>query len=202
MIHFRKRKVIFFLPQNAAISIPMLGSQLAPGECFQLLWSLCSFERHIIFVIYSFILFDSSFIILSGSVCWWGTWGHKHKESEIFHLKEKVAGKAELITLLRYSNLICFPNQYLDLTTRCYYIYLHSYTSRSCSWSEPHTCCLVCSCNFPFLKIKLQTKAKIITQKRLYLSRPYTDVDKIVGTLPLKEEKATMVTEITWNWQK
>ena len=25
----------------------------------------------------------------------------------------------------------------------------------------------------------------------------YTDVDKIVGTLPLKEEKATMVTEIT-----
>ena len=25
----------------------------------------------------------------------------------------------------------------------------------------------------------------------------HTDVDKIVGTLPLKEEKATMVTEIT-----
>ena len=25
----------------------------------------------------------------------------------------------------------------------------------------------------------------------------YTDVDKIVGTLPLKEEKATIVTEIT-----
>ena len=28
------------------------------------------------------------------------------------------------------------------------------------------------------------------------------DVDKIVGTLLLKEEKATMVTEIIWNWQK
>ena len=36
-----------------------------------------------------------------------------------------------------------------------------------------------------------------------YYSHPFwgTDVDKFVGTLPLKKEKPTMVTEITWNWQ-
>ena len=30
----------------------------------------------------------------------------------------------------------------------------------------------------------------------------YTDVGKVVGNVPLKREKPTMVTEITWNWQK
>lgn len=30
----------------------------------------------------------------------------------------------------------------------------------------------------------------------------WIDMNKIIGTLLLKEEKLTLITEITWNWQK
>lgn len=38
-----------------------------------------------------------------------------------------------------------------------------------------------------------------VNEKELVLT---THVDKIVGILPLKKKINTMVTEITWNWQK
>ena len=50
---------------------------------------------------------------------------------------------------------------------------------------------------------RLWDEKKVISlQVYIALKYLYSHVDKIVGTLHLKKEKPTIVTELTWNWQK
>ena len=77
-------------------------------------------------------------------------------------------------------------------------------------WKGPHICPrLQCSCRLEATSCchdhyLMHACSSIIAHYSKVPLKPScepTDVDKMIGTLPLKKEKPTLVTEITWNCQ-